>query len=158
MKIFIQFLFVVVIAILISCTNKKDFELSYRSFDHYFVKNSYHIDSIGSFLEIHDTTLFNKVFSPAFTMDKITWIVPYYYKDNFVIAVIKDCGNNNFNLKISKISLIQNETIKVDYDYNLIEKNISYRTTKNSIIMVNNRFYNKIQFYENGKYISQISK
>jgi len=148
----------ILVAGLISCSKEEAAEtvLEFTTFDHYFVKNKFHIDSVGSFLEIHDTASFEKVFGAAATMDKITWIVPSDFSDKFVISVVKNFGNNRYDLKITKISF-SDGIVRVDYSYNLIEKNLSYSSTGNSIALIKTLSYDAIHFYENGKFIRKTS-
>lgn len=139
---------------LISCSKDKAVEtvLEFKTFDHYFVKNTFHIDPVGSFLEAHDSASFYKVFAEAATMDEITWIVPSDFNDKFVISVVKHFGNNRYDLKITKISF-SDRIVRVYYSYNLIEKNLSFSSTGNLIAMIKTLSYDAIQFYENGKFV-----
>ena len=91
----------------VNCSEELGFDLSYSTYDHYFVRDSYQIDSLGSFLEINDTSLFNRVFGPAAINEKITWIGSSDFNNNFVLAVIKESGYNLYDLRISKIKLIR---------------------------------------------------
>ena len=146
----------ILIIVNINCSKSNGSCLAFTTYDHYFVKNTFHVDSTGCFLEIHDTASFDSVFSAAATMEKNTWIVSSDFRDNCVISVIKDFGNNNYDLKIKKVCLY-GSSIRIDYDYKLIEKNLSYSSTGNAIAMIKNQSHKMIKFYENGIFIKQIS-
>jgi hypothetical protein len=149
-------LVVILIFCLIGCKGVKTIEISHTTYDHYFVKNSYPVDSAGNYLQIQDTALFNNVFGLAATMDKISIIQPDDFNDKFVIAVIKDFKNNKYNFRIVKVSKVDND-IRVDYEFNLEEKGLSYSTTGNCVIQIKKQSCKWIKFYENGKFIKQIS-
>lgn len=149
--------FSLILAILsTNCSKGKDTGLSFTTYEHYFVNNTFPVDSIGNFLMIQDTASFNRVFGAAANMGKNTWIAPSDFNEKSVISVIKDFGNNLFELKIKKVSRT-NAILRVDYEYNLKEQNLSYTMTGNSIVMANIQSCNLIEFYENGRLVKQVS-
>lgn len=139
----------------VSCNNNRTNDASFTSYDTYFVKNDVAIDSSGNFLEIHDMASFNQVFGAAATMNQTKWLQAEDFNTHFIIAIIKDFGNNRYNLKINKI-IVENKIIKVDYNYTLQEQNVSYSSTGNVIASLNNVPHEGVEFYENGKLMKKI--
>lgn len=140
------------IAINFGCKKDKISGLPFSAYDNYSINSSYTIDSNGSFLEIHDMASFDSVFEIASLNGKNKSIEPSDFDQNFVIAVIKNNGYNSYELRIKKIDLdtLDQKVINVDYEYNLIQANISWSQRVCSIAMLANLDHHTIRFYENG--------
>lgn len=143
----------------VNCTvddgDEIDLALDFTTNGNYFVKNTFQVDSIGSFLVVHDSASFEEVFGAAAVMGNQTWITTDDFKDKFVVSVIKKFGNNKYDLKITKISL-RNAIIRVDYNFSLIEKDLPYSRVGTAIAMVKKQQCDAIQFYENGRFVKEI--
>ncbi len=134
-------------------TSKTD--IPFTSYNHYFVKNTFDIDKDGNYLQIRNLESFNAIFGSATTMQKQTWIQPDDFKGQMAIAVIKDFQNNLYTLNIVKVTK-EGADLRVDYEFLLKEKDLTYASTGSSLVLIEKQSYNSIMFYENGKFVKQL--
>lgn len=147
----------VLITMLICCSKDKYTEIPFTNHDPYYLLSTYEIDSIGRFFVIVDSVTFNNVFHPAGGMFEKDWIYPSYFNDSMVIAVCKRYVWHKYDIKIINISR-SDGIIRVDYDYYVVDEDATYIGRGGRIVMIKKQYWDKVNFYENGVFIKQVTE
>ncbi len=132
-------------------------EIPFEKIEHYFVRNSYQVDSSIIFLIIKDTATFDSVYHSAATNEPIDWLEPEDFKTNFVVTIIKQTSNDKYELNAERIYLV-NDTLNIRYKSKLINKNLSYSLTCHLLLLIENCLYQRVIFYENGCIVKQLTE
>lgn len=145
-----------VLTLLIFACKTTDKDVPFATFNNYFVKNSFQVDTAESFLQINDYKSFSAIFGSATTMNEKTWIQPDDFKNKMVLAVLKDFHNNMYNLQILQVKL-EDGDLRVDYEFLLKEEDLTYTSTGSSIVQIEKLNYKSVKFYENGKFVKELA-
>ena len=156
------FLFIIInILIILSCDKNEDEEISYISYEDYFVKTLYQTNANGTYLILNDTSDLNSVFTQITSIENPNWIKPDDFNSKIGIAITKDLPTctcpemliNHIYLKDQKIDF---NYILPEYDSDNIHLcDVICRLLL--LVMVKRDLFTSIDFYENGHKVLSIN-
>jgi hypothetical protein len=123
-------------------------KVEYEVYTSYFEKNTSGLTGEASYVALTDQKAFDKVFGPAATMNKQTFLPKDAFEKKLVVAVIKR-GNAVWTYKVDKVTA-DDDTLYVQYDATSKDGG-GAKFASPLIVSVDKGKYTAVVFIENGK-------